>query len=67
MDTTQYLAKVAAKIDQWEKEIRTENQGYRSGGKSDLRPAQAEKIARAWIELAAIERGVAPMPSGEES
>ena len=61
-----YLAKAAEKIDQWEKEARNISQKYGVGRQPDLKPDQAEKIARAWIELAAIERGVAAAPTEEE-
>ena len=59
-----YLAKAAEKIDQWEKEARNRNQKYGVGRQPDLKPEQAEEIARAWIELAAIERGVTPSQDG---
>ena len=60
--STDYLAKAAEKIDQWEQAIR--DRGTAHGGTTS--PAQAEKIARAWIELAAIERGVTPAPTEGE-
>lgn len=53
-----YLAKAAEKIDQWEERLRDTNKVPGTQRKTELSPDQAEKIARAWIELAAIERGV---------
>lgn len=61
--STDYLAKAAEKIDQWEHAIRDRN---REHGWATTSPNQAEQIARAWIELAAIERGVAAAPTEEE-
>lgn len=51
-----YLAKAAEKIDQWE-------QACNARG---LLRSEAERIARAWIQLAAIERGVTPAPANPE-
>lgn len=62
-----YLAKAAEKIDQWEERLRAANEKPGHSRKVELTHYQAEKIARAWLELAAIERGVAPESSGEET
>lgn len=65
MSTSEYLAKAAEKIDQWEAACRTRNArfGHR---KAEVTPDEAQSIARAWLELAAIERGVTPTPANPE-
>lgn len=62
MDTARYLTKAAAAIEKWEQAVRDRDSKHRW----TTSPDQAEKIARAWIELAAIERGVTPTPANPE-
>ena len=64
MSTSEYLAKAAEKIDQWEAACRTQNArfGHR---KAEVTPDEAQSIARPWTRATSA-AAAEPKPTREE-